>query len=93
MRVEAGYKQEEMAQYAGISNATITRIENGASYSIESLFRIMRALGIIQNLEIVIPDNTMATPEEIHRYGRARQRVTDKKVKENKKAVKWGDEK
>ena len=82
-RVVSNLKQSELAEKAGISIATMTRIERGEPTTIENLIRIMRALGILQNIDLMFPEQH-ARPDELHLYGHERKRVTDRKKEHEK---------
>lgn len=84
--------QKEMAERAGVSLRTVERIENGENVKIENILNYLRALNIIQNLEVVIPEQKVM-PTDIHDNGKKRSRATSaKKQKESNNEWKWGDE-
>lgn len=55
LRLRNNITQSKLAEKTGLNRVTISEIENGAPTSLTSLIEIMRALGIIDNLENLIP--------------------------------------
>lgn len=55
-RVGMNLTQAELAAKAGISKRTLERLEGGSSVQTETLLRIMRALGLFENLDQFIPE-------------------------------------
>lgn len=52
-RHEKGWSQKELAERAGVSLATVQRIERGdASVKVGTLFMVMGALGILKRMEM-----------------------------------------
>ena len=54
-RLAMNLSQEELSKKTGISVHAISNIENGKSFSLDNLIKIMRALNCINNLENIIP--------------------------------------
>lgn len=91
-RIGMSFTQEEMAERAGISTKTIERIEKGHNVKIEGLLNLMRAMGLLQNMEVLIPEQTLS-PTIQHDYGKKRVRAASKKTEETDgKLWKWEDE-
>lgn len=90
IRIGRSITQKELAHSAGVSFSTVVRIENGEGVNIENLMRIMRMLGLLQNFNILIPEQ-LPTPEEVFMDKPKRQRASKAK-KDNKQEWKWGDE-
>lgn len=65
--------QEELAQKAGVSRATITRAEAGDRVSVQTLARLAEALGISVPRLSSEGDITM-TKDEFESFGRKRER-------------------
>lgn len=55
-RVGMNLTQAELATRAGISRRTLERLESGSSVQSETLLRVMRALGLFENLDQFIPE-------------------------------------
>ena len=92
LRVTISFSQKELADRAGISQRTVERIENGENVKIENLLNIMRAMNLLQNFEVLVPDQSIR-PTELHDRGKQRKRVSGKRSKETLVSEwKWGDE-
>lgn len=55
-RISSKITQAELAEQCGISLKTIARIENGEDLKLSNLIKIMNVFGIIENLDILIPE-------------------------------------
>ncbi len=89
-RVNAGVSQKELEIESGVSVRSISRLEQGASVQLESLIKILTALKLDGNIELLIPDQTKRPSFYLNDSNKLKQRVR-KKV-ENTGAFKWGDE-
>lgn len=54
-RLEQNLTQEDLATQAGISRATLQRLESGRSTQLTNLVRLLRALGLAENLQALVP--------------------------------------
>ncbi len=59
-RVARGIRQEDLAQQAGLSRSTLHRMETGRGGTLDSLFRIMKALEISDRLLNLVPDASVS---------------------------------
>jgi transcriptional regulator with XRE-family HTH domain len=75
IRLAENISQSSLADEAGVSRRTITRLENGGGISVETLIRIMRALGIANRLEALLPDPSLRPVERVRFKGKQRQRA------------------
>lgn len=56
-RLNKNLTQEELSREAGIGSATLKRIEHGStSTQLINFINVLRALGLEQNLELLVPD-------------------------------------
>lgn len=55
LRLKKNIQQKELSGYSGVAIGTLRRFENGEPVSTENLIRIMRGLGVLENLEQLIP--------------------------------------
>ena len=89
LRISLNMTQKELAQKAGVSPKTMERIENGENVKIENLLNVFRAMNILQNLDILIPEQKVLLLEkELPK----RKRVSKKKTVDTDYMWKWGDE-
>ena len=92
-RLNQNKTQAALAQEAGISNRTLTRVEHGHSVQASSLIRILRALQLIDNLDALIPEPVVSPVQQFKMQGKHRKRASSKSVKSNKEGTwSWGDE-
>jgi transcriptional regulator with XRE-family HTH domain len=55
LRVEQNKDQQQFAYEAGLSLRTLSRLENGHSVSFEAVLKVIRALGLIERLDLLLP--------------------------------------
>lgn len=79
-RIDSGFSQAELADKAGVGVGTVARLEDGHAVSSETLFRILRALAVQENLEVLLPDADFQ-PMDYGRYNhQPPQRVSRNRV-------------
>lgn len=61
-RLRRRLEQTELAARAGLSDRTVRSLEKGAGSSVESLLRVMKALGILEGLEAMVPPEPSVDP-------------------------------
>ena len=89
-RINAGVSQKDLESESGVSVRSISRLEQGASVQLESLIKILSALNLESNIELLIPDQTKRPSFYLKDNNKPRQRV--RKKEENNGTFKWGDE-
>ena len=75
IRLGLNINQTQLAREAGVSRRTITRMENGGGVSLDTLIRVMRALGLADRLATLLPDPGIRPIERVRLRGRERQRA------------------
>ena len=92
-RIAMDMTQGEAAKKAGVTAKTISRIENGEDLAVSTMLNVLRALGLVQNIDALIPEPT-ARPSILMENDKEKQRVR-KKTSQNdsSRQWKWGDEK
>lgn len=93
-RIDYPLSQQELADKAGVSRRSITNLENGQDVQLGTLIKVLMALGLDSNLDLLAPDpkerpsynlkGTSAAPK--------RERASKKRLINSKKSFKWGDE-
>lgn len=73
LRLAQNRNQTQIAEEAGVSRRTITRLENGQGVSLDTLIRVMRALGVVDRFQLLLPDADVRPIERIRRKGSARK--------------------
>lgn len=89
-RINAELTQQDLADKSGVSVRSISRLEQGSSVQLESLIKILYALKLEANLELLIPDQTKRPSYYVDNQRKERKRVTKKMKKRTN--FKWGDE-
>ena len=87
IRLSRNITQGQIAYEAGISERTVRRLENGEGVSMDTFIRVMTALGIQQNFEILLPDPSVRPVERIKKAAEERKRA--RPAKSNKEHPKW----
>ncbi|HVY66926.1 MAG TPA: helix-turn-helix transcriptional regulator [Gammaproteobacteria bacterium] len=76
LRLGRNIQQRELATEAGVSRRTITRLENGQSVSLDTLLRVMRALGVSGRLASLLPEPAVQPVDRIRLKRRERKRAS-----------------
>ncbi len=87
-RIAREISQNQLSEKTGVSVRTIQNVESGKSISLANLISILRVLRLVENLDLLIPEQKV-NPYDMLNIGKRRQRVS-KKIK--KDTWKWGDE-
>ena len=87
LRKQHGYTQTHFSREAGIGVATLRRIESGNDGQMESWLKIMKVLGVVGNIDHIIPPITLSPMEE------AKGKQGLRKTRPRRAKIEWGDEK
>jgi transcriptional regulator with XRE-family HTH domain len=99
LRLARNISQAELGRMAGVSRATVVRVEAGDSVQMSTMVKLWRALDLLAEIDRAVPerlDSPMAQLER-ERRGRNRQRATSSSVRRRPvgdppKPFRWGDE-
>jgi len=93
-RIDYPLSQQELADKAGISRRSITNLENGEDVQLSTLIKVLMALGLDSNLDLLAPDPTERPSYYLKEKSSApqRKRASKRGFKASKRAFKWGDE-
>lgn len=92
-RLERNLTQAALAREAGVSKSTVERLENGESTQLSSFLRILRALGLAENLASLVPEPALSPIELLKLRGKQRRRASSKSRGSGAaKTWKWDDE-
>ena len=92
LRLDRNMSQAKLAEQAGVARRTISRMENGEGVSLNTLLRVMVALGVSDQVEQLVP---LSEIQPIARVSGKppRKRASSPKTKEPPAGPwKWNDE-
>ncbi len=93
-RLSRKIKMADMAEEMGVSRPTLQRLFNGGNTSTETLLRALLTLGLIENLDVLVPD-IGSSPMAHLEGGRPlseRKRVAPQRELKSGETWTWGDE-
>jgi transcriptional regulator with XRE-family HTH domain len=79
LRLGRNIQQSQLAREAGVSRRTITRLESGESVSLDTLLRVMRALGLSSRLATLLPEPSVQPVERVRSKSKERKRASARK--------------
>jgi transcriptional regulator with XRE-family HTH domain len=94
-RLQANLTQAELAAEAGVGKRTLERIEAGGGTELATFVRILRALGLIEGLDRLVPELPPSPIAQIELQSKQRRRASrrrDAKPKGSSKPWAWGKE-
>ncbi len=90
-RIDMPLTQDELAARAGVSISTVAKIERGEDVRFSSMLAILRALGMLANVDILVPEERVR-PSDIARTGHSRKRASSaRSARDVSSAWTWGD--
>jgi transcriptional regulator with XRE-family HTH domain len=93
IRLSKNVRQETLAEQAGISRSTLTRLADGQNVSLDSFVRVALALGLADHLAACLPVPGVRPVELVDRGGQSRRRASGKrKDEQTSEPWQWGDE-
>lgn len=93
LRLQRNLTQAQLAREAGVSKRTLIRLESGESSQVTNLIRVLRALGLLGNLDAFIPRPLPSPIEQLRSRAKERRRASPR-AKKSAPSSKWtwGDE-
>lgn len=88
-RIMNEMSQQDLEDKSGVSKRSISRLEQGESVQVDNLFKILLALGLGNNIELLVPDQTKRPSYYLEKAESKPKRV---RKKTGKSVFKWGDE-
>ncbi|MBO4952748.1 MAG: helix-turn-helix domain-containing protein [Lachnospiraceae bacterium] len=88
-RIMNELSQQDLEDKTGVSKRSISRLEQGESVQVDNLFKILLALGLGDNIDLLVPDQTKRPSYYLDNKEKKPKRVRKKK---DEKKFKWGDE-
>ncbi len=75
-RLEGDLSQEQLSERAGVSKATVERLEAGSPVKSTSLIRVLRSLGRLDALDRLVPEPPPSPLQRLRTGGRQRRRAS-----------------
>ena len=88
-RIMKELSQQDLEDKTGVSKRSISRLEQGKSVQVDNLFKILLALDLGDNIELLVPDQTKRPSFYLDKTDNKPKRV---RKKTEKNEFKWGDE-
>lgn len=91
-RLLKNISQAKLAETAGVSRRTISRMENGEGVSLDTFIRVMMALDLVDHLVAMLPDPKIRPIERVNRKGERKNASSPRTPKKKTKRWEWGDQ-
>ena len=78
-RIRMEMTQSELAEKSGVSMGTIVRVEQGNPISTLLLISILRTMGLLENLEVLLPELSISPLQMRKMQGKKVKRIRHKK--------------
>ncbi len=94
VRLEREWTQQKLAKEAKVAKRRVERLESGeVTASLAGFVRVLRALGLLEKLDLLVPEMGPGPMEQLRMHGRKRRRASSKRNRDAKPTVwQWGDE-
>ena len=81
LRLDRNLTQQQVAEQAGLGLRTVQRLELGATATqLSGFIRVCRVLGLVENLELLLPVPAASPMAQLKQAGRKRQRASGRKT-------------
>jgi len=92
-RLNRNLTQDAFAELAGVSRPTVARLESGHSTTLSNLIRVLRALNLVANLDLLVPEPPISPIQQLKTQKQQRVRASRASAAaEPSGPWKWGDE-
>lgn len=81
VRLERNLTQAALAEQAGVAKRTVERLESGeVATQLSGFLRVCRVLGLMEQLETLIPEPTISPMAQLKLQRRKRRRASGRKL-------------
>ncbi len=91
-RLSKNITQSQLARDSGVSERTLRRLESGEGATLDSFIRVIIALNLDSNLDLLVPNPRVRPIERIRTGGSERQRSRAGKTEKSGEKWQWGEE-
>jgi transcriptional regulator with XRE-family HTH domain len=93
IRIEKNVTQAALAEQAGVSKRSVERLESGeVAAQLSGFVRVCRALGLLERLDLLVPEAVGSPMLELKLQARKRQRASPQRAqRERTKKWSWGE--
>lgn len=77
-RLDQNVTQADLAREAGIHKNTVFRLEAGETTQTKNLVRVLRVLGLLDQLDALVPEPVPSPLKQLEEQGRQRKRAVSK---------------
>ena len=88
-RLQKNVNQTQLANEAGVSRRTISRLENGQGVSLDTFIRVMRALDLGDRFADLIPDASIRPIDRVNQKDTQRKRASSPRGTQSVAETKW----
>lgn len=100
LRLARNISQAELGRMAGVSRATVVRVEAGDSVQMSTMIKLWRALDLLAEIDAAVPERLDSPIADVEREsrGRERRRATAQRLRvrpakqDTARQITWGDE-
>ena len=93
LRLQRNLTQAQLAREAGVSKRTLIRLESGESIQVTNLIRVVRALGLLGNLDAFVPPPLSSPIAQLRSQRQERRRASPGVTKSGPPPQwTWGDD-
>jgi transcriptional regulator with XRE-family HTH domain len=90
-RLERNLTQTDLAAEAGVAKRTLERLEAGQSSQLANLVRVIRALGLAANFDLLVPETPPSPIAELELRGRQRERASRRAKRGTPEPWRWDE--
>jgi len=94
LRLARNLTQVQLAEQAGLGLRTVQRLESGAAAAqLSGFLRVCRVLGVLDRLDLLLPEPVPSPIEQLKMQGHKRQRASSRKTgRGGKTEWTWGED-
>lgn len=88
-RLRKNINQTQLADQAGVSRRTISRLENGQGVSLDTFIRVMRALDLGDRFADLVPEAGVQPIDRVNQKHSQRKRASSPRGEQRVADIKW----